>query len=200
MHRASCAHGVFVSITLRGTATPAKHFRARRPAARTGRQHSHARHALQHRRGVSQPPDASNRTGRARATVAARDCTAWHGTSAGACSGQDRSNSLDDRHVLNGRFRARGSAAAAKYRLRTLAYSILATAAHRTALPRLVRSQVQRRRKGRQNPAALSARTRLSRRDEAERWKLIVPLLVAPSSRMRRRVAFTVAPSSSKSP
>lgn len=54
--------------------------------------------------------------------------------------------------------------------------------------------------KGPQNPAALSVRTRLSRSDDAERWKLSAPLLCAPSSRMRRKVAFTVAPSSSKSP
>lgn len=51
-----------------------------------------------------------------------------------------------------------------------------------------------------QNPAALSARTRLSRSDEAERWKLMEPLLGTPSPRIRRSVAFTVAPSSSKSP
>lgn len=54
--------------------------------------------------------------------------------------------------------------------------------------------------KTRQNPAALSARTRLSRSEEAERWKLIEPLLGTPSPRIRRSVALTVAPSSSKAP
>lgn len=52
----------------------------------------------------------------------------------------------------------------------------------------------------RQNPAALSARIRLSRKEDAERWKLIAPLFGMPSPRMRRKVAFTTAPSSSKSP
>jgi uncharacterized membrane protein (UPF0127 family) len=51
-----------------------------------------------------------------------------------------------------------------------------------------------------QNPAALSARMRLSRSDDAERWNLMTPLFATPSPRMRRRVALTVAPSSSKSP
>jgi uncharacterized membrane protein (UPF0127 family) len=51
-----------------------------------------------------------------------------------------------------------------------------------------------------QNPAALSARIRLSRSDDAERWNLMTPLFATPSPRMRRRVALTVAPSSSKSP
>lgn len=54
--------------------------------------------------------------------------------------------------------------------------------------------------RGDQNPAALSARTRLSRRDEAERWKLMDPALGTPSPRILRSVARTVAPSSSKSP
>lgn len=58
----------------------------------------------------------------------------------------------------------------------------------------------ERREESRQNPAALSARTRLSRSDDAERWKLMTPLLGTPSLRTRRRVALTVAPSSSKSP
>lgn len=54
--------------------------------------------------------------------------------------------------------------------------------------------------KTRQKPAALSVRTRLSRSDEAERWKLIDSPLGTPSLRIRRNVAFTVAASSSKSP
>src|SRR5688572_8710970 len=55
-------------------------------------------------------------------------------------------------------------------------------------------------RNGHQNPAARSAFTRLSRNDDAERWNLIAPLFATPSFRIRRKVARTVASSSSKPP